>query len=438
MAGALSGIFQEFEQQRGPVMVAPGLPAAALSGNPAATVTNLAAVGGAQAAGALGQGINQLLGDVGLGSFGTVNPMQLQQQRQQAFISRYQEIVANGEVAPGDAMMQAARDLEGILAPDEQLRAMSEGLKQRESDNDLLNKSVDFVNKSKQIEEYRVGKTTHDQLIKTAKDKPSAANDFLIIQQGLKILDPTSIVSKSEIAQGRLSAVGAQELSALGFNVNQLINFAAYGGKKPLLSDSMKARWLQAIGRKVDAQRNAAAEVYTSAYDQFTAAGGPGNIFQRATRSTADLLSGTVQAEIVKNAAGDFTHGGMQETLFGRLDLAQGAIFDAISGVSKTGRKGKQVGPDWLGLEIAPNSPAGWLLGNFGLDTTGQAPTADAPAAALAAAPIAAQQQLQATHGESGPLGLAIDSAMGYPALGPLNDAIISGAQKRMKSGGGF
>lgn len=287
---------------------APGLHAAALSGNPMATLTNLNALAGMQAGRMVGGALSDVIG----GAMGApmVDPMALAQQRQAEYIAEYDRLRADG-MSAGRAIEQAAKTAR--LAPDERLRAMQLGAERQEGERKALKDASDAVLKSDAVKNFQKSKGLFKELRNIAqrgKAGEQSANDFLLIQQGLKILDPGSVVSANEMSQGNFAARGTAALSFAGINVNQLINYAAGRGTRLEFTPEQKAKWLKAIGTAVDGQRNAASSVYLANRDAYVAGGGSQDAYSNALATTNDLLQGSAYTAIEElEQAGSISEG---------------------------------------------------------------------------------------------------------------------------------
>ena len=91
MAGGLGDIFND-QRSNAPAMAAPGTPMGALTGSPAATLTNLAAISGANAGASLGGALGGLVG------LPTANPAAMLEARQAEFAKLFDEVQADGTV----------------------------------------------------------------------------------------------------------------------------------------------------------------------------------------------------------------------------------------------------------------------------------------------------------------------------------------------------
>ena len=336
MAGGLGDLFND--QRNAPAMAAPGTPAAALTGSPAATLTNLAAISGANAGASLGGALGGLVG------LPTANPAAMLEARQAEFAKLFDEVKADGTVMTGDAMGKAGKMAyqKGILTPQEYMKLQSVAIDQKEKDAALLGKSVEFLNKNKAVEEYRLSSSIFGEMREMAKRPDNTTDDFAMIQMGIKVLDPGSVTSQNEIATGRLSIIGEQALNAIGFDVNQLLNWAAYGGKKPTFTREQKARWLKTIGSRVNASANAASQVYSAAREQFQASGGPAPVFDAATQSTFGNITGESFVSQVERETGEYSQGTIKP-LTGRMQAAKDFVSNMISnGPKRESRRTRQ------------------------------------------------------------------------------------------------
>lgn len=420
MASGFGGIFDDPRQGRNQ-MAAPGLHPSVFSGNPAATTANLSAVAGATAGAGLIGAFGSLLGTQ------TVNPAQMAQQRQAAFAQKYQQVMADGQVMQGDALRQAADEQHqaGLLSPQEYLRAIGVASTQSEKDRKQLSDAVSFVNKNESVQNYRESKSIHDEMRRMAMRDPSTSDDFALIQMGLKVLDPGSVVSQNELASGRMSVIGEQALNVIGFDVNQLINWAAYGGEKPTFTAEQKKKWLETIGSRVDAQATAASQVYAAGREQYLAGGGVAGAFDNATQTLFESFTGPATSVMVQDESGNYSSGTMRP-LTGRLDAAKDFVLGQLAS-PQPGRNKLKVGNEFLGVDIDRDSPAGWIAENI-LGMGGSDPMG--PTAALAVTPGAVNSALKDTWGFGGTFGLVWDFVNGSPATGPLNDYVQRGAQE--------
>ncbi len=284
MAGAFS-FFQQPEQQS---MVAPGLPAAALSGNPAATATNLVAINSTRAGAALGGALASLTG------LPTIDPVQVAQARQQQYMRDMELGMAEG-LTRGESMIRAAKG--GYLTPEEQLGALDSGLTQQKAEREVLLDQVDFVRKSDSFKDYTKSRANFKEMKNIAQRGTrgnQSANDYALIMMGLKVFDPDSAVLQGELQMGKNVAAGRQALRLAGVSVNQIVNYAAGKGKAIELTPEQKAKWMKAVAGAVDGKRNALEETYAAGRDAYVAMGG---IEQRF----ADAL-GSVYEQMEKNA----------------------------------------------------------------------------------------------------------------------------------------
>lgn len=286
-----------------------GVPLGALSGNPAGTVTNLAALVGGGAGQAFGQAIQGGLGAFGISSLPTADPQQMQRQREEAFASRLQSKLGEGKTE-SEAWLEATEEARkvGGLAPDEYLRARNKGAELRDQEVQRLDKATDFVRKSDAFKNFSKTNEAFEEMreiAKRGKAGEQGANDFALILNGLKVLDPGSVVSQNEMATARYAINGAKQLKLLGVNVNQLTDYAAGRGKQFELTAKQKEKWLKAIAASVDGQRGDLENVYFTARDGFEAGGGNASKFEQSLRSVGDLLQKRAYDSVEElNAAG--------------------------------------------------------------------------------------------------------------------------------------
>ena len=288
MAGGLGDLFND--QRNAPAMLAPGTPAAALSGSPAATLTNLAAISGANAGASLGGALGGLVG------LPTANPAAMLEARQAEFAKLFDEVQADGTMMYGDAMRKAGKLAyqKGILTPPEYMKLQEAANTQGEKDRKHLDEHLSFVRDSDAYKDYVKTDGVWQELketVKRGKAGKQSANDYFLIQQGLKILDPGSIVSDNEIQSGQFAARGSRALKLAGINLTQLASFAATGGKGLELTAQQKDKWLKAIAGAVDAQKNALSTNYLTARQGYQATGGSAQIFEQATAQIGDLMA---------------------------------------------------------------------------------------------------------------------------------------------------
>lgn len=288
---------------------APGVPVAALSGNPWATLGNLKAIGGAEQGAAIGGAIAQAIGGP------KVDPAQIRQRNQADFVTLYENEMASGEKLMGQAFMDAAKLAYkgGILSPDQYLVATSRGSERLEKDRAFLEKATTLVNKSDAFKNYSASVGIFRELqetVKRGKYGSQSANDFVLIQQGLKILDPGSIVSQNEMQQGRFAANGAAQLRIMGVDLNAITRAAAGNGKNFELTKNQKEKWLKAISAAVDSQRNNLESTVLAAKDAYTTSGGSENIFLKSIAATQDLLTKSAYNSTDELAAAGLISGG--------------------------------------------------------------------------------------------------------------------------------
>lgn len=318
MASGLGGIFDQGKQQ-GPAMAAPGIPAGALSGNPVASFVNVGMATGAN----VGANLVGALG--GLAGLPQANPAMMVQQRQQEFGARLQQVMADGTVTQGDAIKQVAQDMfkEKLLPGNEYLKAIQEASLQKEKDNKLLSEHTDFVRKSDAFENYSKSTAIFRELqetVKRGKAGEQSANDYVLIQQGLKILDPGSIVSDNEIRSGKFAANGRQQLRIAGVDLAALSRYAAGNGQAIELTPLQKEKWLKAISAAVDSQRNQLETVYLTGRQGYTAAGGAEGLFDKSLATAKDLLGRSAYKSVDELAArGLISHGRGFNTNMGML-----------------------------------------------------------------------------------------------------------------------
>ncbi len=287
---SLADVFKQDDSA--PAMIAPGIPQGALSGSPQGTLANLIAVGGAQAGDRLGGAISNTIG-YALGQ-PPVDPVAMRQGRQEEFLRLIDQERAAGKTE-AEAILSAAElaRKSGALAPDEYLTAITAGREQATKERDFLSKTTDNLAKSGAIRDYQKAVGGFKELLEIAKRGEAgdqSANDFVLIQQGLKVLDPGSVVSANELMSGKIAARGSMALDVAGIKLNKLLNYSATGGAALELTSEQKAKWLRAIASAVDGQKNAAATVYLAGRDAYTAGGGALRKFEQATGTTNELL----------------------------------------------------------------------------------------------------------------------------------------------------
>jgi len=234
--------------------------------------------------------------------------VQIAQTRQDAFIAEMARLKQEGE-SEADAFLQAAEvgRERGWLAPDEYLNAKSAGLAQAKIERDFLARATKEVLSSKAVRDYQSSASTFKQLVQLAGEGQAGeqgANDFVLIQQGFKVLDPNSQVTQDELRTGQLSAKNQAAFNMLGIKLNQIINFSAGKGNRLELTAKQKERWLSAIARAVNAKRDAAESVYLANRDAFVAAAGSNRKFESAMTTTRNLLSYDA-VDAVRNYATD-------------------------------------------------------------------------------------------------------------------------------------
>lgn len=308
----MAEIFERQKQQS--TQTFNGVPLGALSGNPAGTVTNLAALVGGGAGQAFGQAIQGGLGAFGISSLPTADPQQMQRQREEAFASRLQNKLSEGKTE-SEAWLEATEEARkvGGLAPDEYLRAKQRGLELKAEDTKRLDDANKFVRGSEAFKNYSKTKPAFDQMQEIAqrgKAGEQSANDFALILNGLKILDPGSVVSQNEMASARFAINGSRQLKLMGINVNSLTDYAAGRGKAFELTPKQKAKWLKAISAAVDAQRGTLQETFLAAKDGYVAGGGNLDKLNASLGSVSDLLTNSAYNSAAQLEAKGLISGG--------------------------------------------------------------------------------------------------------------------------------
>ena len=439
MAGGLGDLFND--QRNAPAMLAPGTPAAALSGSPAATLTNLAAISGANAGASLGGALGGLVG------LPTANPAAMLEARQAEFAKLFDEVQADGSVMTGDAMRKAGKLAyqKGILTPSEYMKLQEAANTQREKDQDRLSKTTDFVNESEAVKEYTATQNRFKSLVQLANDTTSGSNDFVLIQQGLKVLDPTSITSKGEIDSAKMTARGRLAIQAalgdIGTSLSGMLQFQAGKGQMLTLTANQKSKWVKAIARAVDAQKERAADVYLQGRNAFVTGGNSETIYRNALVHTLDSLQYSASAH-AEDAA--YSPGTGSETWWG---LSERAKANAKDVGDKLGGVAADVGAIYANMGVSGVGATAGAVGEWLSDATQAArdvfnfasSAEDAAGAANTYAPNEYKALNQATIGTGSPiLDQAVDIGTGGHNGKAIGNGLLNGAEeitKRRKKG---
>ena len=296
MANGFGGIFEDPSKGRNP-FAAPGIHANVLSGNPAATVTNLAAVVGAGSGAAIADAIRGH----------AVNPQLMQQQRQTEFAQRFQQIHAGGKTTTGQSMRQAADAAfaENKLSPREYLNALSESQKLIDQDMKTLDAATKWVSDSQEVKDWNLVRSNFNavnDLLKKENDTSAQAQAMLM---SMKIMDPGVQVTQNEIRWAENQARGQRYidhlLSSGLVTVKALNDFIVSGGKKLTLNAEQKKRWMSSLAEVTQERRAAATRVYEEAASRYGAGGErPMQPFEAALSNVRDNLTNYSPEEVVK------------------------------------------------------------------------------------------------------------------------------------------
>jgi len=312
------------DAQGGPDMAAPGLPMGALSGNPAATFVNTSAMLGASAGDQLARGITGAIG-AAMGR-PMVDPAQVRQSRRDQFAALYQQELASGKT-DGEAFLSAAElaRKQGVLAPDEYLRARDAGIKRREVERKAITDVTDDLYKSDFYKNFIDAKNNYMAMVDLAEDAESI-NDFALIQRFLKTIDPDSATLQGEIDAAKISTSGLQSLKNVVGNseaanlITGLMRFQAGAGNVLTLNRKQKEKLLAAARDVVNAKQRGAVSAWDQAKSVYIGAGGNAKLFTDATAAAVNQFKWSAESATAGRAIGSGT---MPDTWLALPEMAE-------------------------------------------------------------------------------------------------------------------